>query len=50
MIINGTKAAVHWRANVHSRITGQRVLTEHVDVVEIQGGRITSYIEFFCVS
>jgi ketosteroid isomerase-like protein len=47
MIIDGTKAAVHWRAKVHSRITGQRVLTEYVDVVEIRDGRIASYIEFF---
>jgi ketosteroid isomerase-like protein len=47
MIIDGAKAAVHWRAKVHSRITGQRVVTELVDVVEIRGGRITSYIEFF---
>jgi ketosteroid isomerase-like protein len=47
MIIDGTKAAVHWRAKVHSRITSQRVLTEHIDVVEIRDGRIASYIEFF---
>jgi ketosteroid isomerase-like protein len=47
MIIDGANAAVHWRAKVHSRITGQRVLTELVDVVEIRGGRIASYIEFF---
>jgi ketosteroid isomerase-like protein len=47
MIIDGTKAAVHWRANVHSRITGERVVTEHIDIVEIRDGRIASYIEFF---
>lgn len=47
MIIDGAKAAVHWRANVHSRITGQRALTELVDVVETRDGRIASYIEFF---
>jgi ketosteroid isomerase-like protein len=46
-IIDGTNAAVHWRAKVHSRITGQRVLTEHVDIVQIRDGRIASYIEFF---
>jgi hypothetical protein len=43
----GTKAAVHWRATVRSRITSERVLTEHIDVVEIRDGRIASYIEFF---
>jgi ketosteroid isomerase-like protein len=47
MIIDGSKAAVHWRAKVHSRITGRRLVTELVDVVEIRGGRIASYIEFF---
>lgn len=47
MIIDGAKAAVHWRAKVYSSITGQRVLTELIDVVEIRDGRITSYIEFF---
>jgi len=47
MIIDGAKAAVHWRAKVHSTITGQRVLTELVDVVEIRDGRVASYIEFF---
>src|SRR5215469_4191723 len=46
MIIDGRKAAVHWRANVRSSITGQRVLTELVDVIEIRDGRIASYIEF----
>jgi ketosteroid isomerase-like protein len=47
MIIDGAKAAVHWRANVYSTITGQRVVTELVDVVEIRDGRIASFIEFF---
>ena len=47
MILDGAKAAVHWRAKVHSRITGQRLLTELVDIIEIRGGRIASYIEFF---
>jgi ketosteroid isomerase-like protein len=47
MIIEGAKAAVHWRTMVHSTITGQHVLTELVDVVEIRDGRIASFIEFF---
>jgi ketosteroid isomerase-like protein len=47
MIIDGANAAVHWRAKVHSTITGQRVLTELVDIVEIRDGHIASYIEFF---
>jgi ketosteroid isomerase-like protein len=47
MLIDGAKAAVHWRAKIHSRITGTTVLTELVDIVEIQNGRIASYTEFF---
>jgi ketosteroid isomerase-like protein len=47
MIIDGAKAAVHWRAKVLSRIAGTTVLTELVDMVEIRNGRIASYTEFF---
>jgi hypothetical protein len=41
------KAAVHWRAGVHSRITGTIALTELVALVEIRDARIVSYLEFF---
>lgn len=47
MLIDGSKAAVHWRANVYSRITGAIVPTEFMDMVEVQSGSISSYIEFF---
>jgi ketosteroid isomerase-like protein len=47
MLIDGAKAAVHWRAKVHSRITGTTVMTELIDVVEVKDGRIASYTEFF---
>jgi ketosteroid isomerase-like protein len=47
MIIDGLKAAVHWRANVYSRITGSAVPTEFIDIIEIQNGRISSFLEFF---
>jgi len=47
MLIDGPSAAVHWRARVHSRITGAAVLTEFVDLVEIANGRIGAYTEFF---
>lgn len=47
MIIDAPKAAVHWRVNIHSRITGAVVLTELIDLVEIRDGRIASYVEFF---
>jgi len=46
-IIDGSKAAVHWRANIHSKITGAKVFTELVDLVEIENDLIVSYIEFF---
>jgi ketosteroid isomerase-like protein len=42
-----TRAAVHWRAGVQSRITGTMALTEFVALVDIRDGRITSYREFF---
>jgi ketosteroid isomerase-like protein len=47
MIIEGVKAAVHWRATIHSRITGTTVATELVDLIEVRDDRIASYIEFF---
>src|SRR5271170_6348093 len=36
MIIDSPKAAVHWRANVYSRITGAIVPTEFKDIVEFE--------------
>jgi ketosteroid isomerase-like protein len=47
ILIDGLKAAVHWRAGVHSRITGTMALTEFVALVDIRDGRIASYLEFF---
>jgi ketosteroid isomerase-like protein len=47
MVIDGERAAVHWRASIHSRITGASVPTELVDLVEIRDGRIGSYVELF---
>lgn len=47
LLIDGSKAAVHWRVNILSKITGTTVLTELVDMIEVRDGRIASYIEFF---
>jgi ketosteroid isomerase-like protein len=47
MVIEGDRAAVHWRASIHSRVTGASVPTELVDLVEVRAGRIGSYVEFF---
>ena len=47
VIIEGARASVHWRVDIHSKITGVIVPTELVDLVEVSGGRITAYREFF---
>lgn len=47
MVIDGPRAAVHWRASIHSRITGASVPTELVDLIEMRAGRIGSYVELF---
>ena len=47
LVIDGAKAAVHWRAHIFSRLTGTTVVTELVDMIEIRNDRIGSYVEFF---
>lgn len=47
MTIEGSGAAVHWEAQIHSKVTGVIVPTEFVDLVTVQDGLISSYIEFF---
>jgi ketosteroid isomerase-like protein len=47
IIIDGPKAAVHWQAKIHSRITGARTLTELIDLIQVRDGCIVSYTEFF---
>ncbi len=46
MIVEGNKAAVHWRSRMRSGVTGDEVVTEIVDLVTVEGGKITSFIEF----
>ena len=46
LIIENGRAAVHWRAKIYSRITGTRVPTELVDLVEVRDGHVVSYTEF----
>ena len=50
MVIEGPRAAVHWRASIHSRITGAAVQTELVDMFEVKEGRIATYVELFVPS
>jgi ketosteroid isomerase-like protein len=47
MTIEGASAAVHWEAQIHSKVTGAIVPTEFVDLVTVKDGFISSYIEFF---
>jgi len=47
MIIDGTSAAVQWRADINSRITGTIAPTELIDLIEVRDARIRTYVEFF---
>jgi ketosteroid isomerase-like protein len=47
VIVDGIKAAVHWRVKVRSKITGTTVMTELIDLIEVKDHRIVSYTEFF---
>ena len=47
VVIEGGRAAVHWRVDIHSKITGVIVPTELVDLVEVSDGKISGYREFF---
>jgi ketosteroid isomerase-like protein len=47
LVIEGARASVHWRVDIHSKITGVIVPTELVDLVDVSDGKILSYREFF---
>jgi ketosteroid isomerase-like protein len=47
LTIEGEHAAAHWRVDIESKITGISVPTELVDLIEVGGKQITSYVEFF---
>lgn len=47
LTIEGERAAAHWRVDIHSKITGALIPTELVDLIEVRGGHIASYVEFF---
>ncbi len=46
ILVEGDRAAVHWRGKIRSTVTGEIVDTELVDLVELRDGRISSFIEF----
>lgn len=47
LVIEGQRAAAHWRVNIFSKVTGVTVPTELVDLMELHEERIRSYNEFF---
>jgi ketosteroid isomerase-like protein len=46
MLIDGPKAAVQWRARMRSTVTGETVETDLFDLIEMEDGRIRSFLEF----
>jgi ketosteroid isomerase-like protein len=46
LLVEGSKAAVQWRARMRSSVTGETVETDLFDLVEIENGRIVSFFEF----
>ena len=47
LVIDGSRAAAHWRVNIFSKVTGVTVPTELVDLMELREERIQTYNEFF---
>jgi ketosteroid isomerase-like protein len=47
LVIEGQRAAAHWRVNIFSKVTGVTVPTELVDLMELHEERIRTYNEFF---
>ena len=47
MVIEGTKAAVHWRGTFRSSATGKIAETDLLDLIEVKDGRIASFDNFF---
>ena len=46
ILVEGDKAAVHWRGKIRSTVTGEIVDTELVDLFEVKDGQISSFVEF----
>ncbi len=47
LVVEWPRASAHWRANIHSKVTGVTVATELVDLIEVVDDRIHKYSEFF---
>jgi ketosteroid isomerase-like protein len=46
MIVEESRAAVHWRGRIRSAVTGDEVETEVVDIASVENGKIVSFVEF----
>ena len=46
ILVDGNKAAVHWRVTIYSPHSKETVETDLFDLVEIENGRISSFLEF----
>jgi ketosteroid isomerase-like protein len=46
IVVDGNRAAVHWRATIRSSVTGDRLQSDLCDLVEFRDGRIASFVEF----
>jgi ketosteroid isomerase-like protein len=46
ILVDGDKAAVHWRGRIRSTRTGEEVETEAVDLIGLRDGKITSFTQF----
>ena len=46
IVIDGDRAAVHWRATFRSAVTGDILKSELCDLIEFRDGRIASFREF----
>jgi ketosteroid isomerase-like protein len=46
ILVDGDRAAVHWRAQIRSSVTGEVLRSELCDLVYFRGGRIASFHEF----
>jgi ketosteroid isomerase-like protein len=44
LIVDGARAAGHWRVDVHSKITGTVASTELVDLIEVRDGQIEFFV------
>jgi ketosteroid isomerase-like protein len=47
LIVEDSRAAAHWHAEIYSKVTGVTVPTDLIDLVEVSDGRIVAYTEFF---